>query len=114
MIPTFKAGFFGVAVLELPTARVGSDSDSVAVSFEADDSFLEAFTIGSGDGEKDFCFVTGICLLFIPPRIPSFIARGFELVSLLLIGAGGEPEELDRRSALGLPEDASVESESSP
>jgi hypothetical protein len=59
MIPIFEIACEGVVVLGLGTARADSDSDSVAVSVDGNDNFLETFTVRSGLGGIDFCFVIG-------------------------------------------------------
>lgn len=81
IIPNFEAGTLVFAFLEVMEPGSGSgldsESDSVEISVDADDSFLESVTdlLGDEDGDADSGSVTGRGLLFVCPRVPSFGAR---------------------------------------
>jgi hypothetical protein len=90
-----------------------SVSDSVTVSGEGFVGTLDGGSSGGG-GDGDFCFVAeGRCLLFPLPKDPSFVSCDFGFVSLLLVCADGDVEELGWWSGLRLFEEAVEESESS-
>lgn len=94
-MPIFDLGFLGLSFWGLKTGGALSGSDPDSVSVDADDDMLEAFAGRSGDGDDESCRGTATGLLFIHSKAPSSLARGFELDSLLRIGAGDELEELD-------------------
>lgn len=119
MIPIFAVGFLG----DMGAGRVAVDSgsDSVSDSVSAavtvsGEGFIGAFDGGSGGGggDGDFRFVAGgRCLLLLPPKEPSFVCCGFEVVSAILVCAGGGLEELDWWNARGRPKGPVGESASS-
>jgi hypothetical protein len=89
-----------------------SELDSVAESVEGVVGALDGDSRG-GDGDGNFWLTTeGRRLLFWPPKDPNFDFCGFEVVSAVIVWAGGGLDEFDWRSARVSPKGAMGESRS--